>query len=260
LVEQAKILVAEAEENNLGNKAWNARWKRWYKCSLCEQSYHSVVRCALGWGSWKTYLGRPEADEARCFAMSMLGNGLGMTQQHQDALSVQEAELSILRRLGKPSAYVIGVQGNLANTYLALGRTQDALHLRRDVYSGYLRALGEEKESTLSAAINYAISLKDLSRFDEARALLRKVMPVARRKLGESHDLTFSMRSTYAKSLYQDPAATLGDLSEAVKTLGEIEPTARRVFGGAHPITTGIEQNLQDARAALRAREAPGGA
>ena len=91
LVEQARILVAEAEENNLGNKAWNERWKRWYKCSLCEQSYHSVVRCALGWGSWKTYLGRPEADEARCFAMSMLGNGLGMTQQHQDALSVQEA-------------------------------------------------------------------------------------------------------------------------------------------------------------------------
>ena len=256
LVEQARILVAEAEENNLGNKAWNERWKRWYKCSLCEQSYHSVVRCALGWGSWKTYLGRPEADEARCFAMSMLGNGLGMTQQHQDALSVQEAELSILRRLGLPLAYVIGVQGNLANTYLALGRTQDALRLRRDVYSGYLRALGEEKESTLSAAINLAMSLKDLSRFDEAKAFLRKVMPVARRKLGES-DLMFSMRSTYAKSLYQDPAATLGDLSEAVKTIEEIEPTARRVLGGAHPITTGIEQNLQDARAALRAHQAP---
>ena len=100
------------------------------------------------------------------------------------------------------------------------------------------------------------MSLKDLSRFDEAKALLRKVMPVARRKLGES-DLMFSMRSTYAKSLYQDPAATLGDLSEAVKTIEEIEPTARRVLGGAHPITTGIEQNLQDARAALRAHQAP---
>ena len=114
----------------------------------------------------------------------------------------------------------------------------------------------KRQESTLSAAINYAISLKDLSRFDEARALLRKVMPVARRKLGESHDLMFSMRSTYAKSLYQDPAATLGDLSEAVTTLEEIEPLARHVLGGAHPITTGIEQNLQDARAVLRAREA----
>ena len=28
--------------------------------SLCEQEYHGVVRCALGWACWKTYLGRSE--------------------------------------------------------------------------------------------------------------------------------------------------------------------------------------------------------
>ena len=38
LTEQAKILFVEAEENNLGLKARNARWDRWHKCSLCEQS------------------------------------------------------------------------------------------------------------------------------------------------------------------------------------------------------------------------------
>ena len=53
-----------------------------------------------------------------------------------------------------------------------------------------------------------------------------------------------------------DTGATFDDLREAINTLEEIEPTARRVLGGAHPITTGIEQNLQDARVALRAREA----
>ena len=62
LAEQAKILVAEAEENNLGNKAFNERWKRWHTCSLCEQEYHGVVRCALGWACWKTYVGRPETN------------------------------------------------------------------------------------------------------------------------------------------------------------------------------------------------------
>ena len=76
LAEQAKILVTEAEENNLGGKVLNERWGRWCTCSLCEQEYHGVVRCALGWACWKTYVGRPEADTARGMAMSLLGNGL----------------------------------------------------------------------------------------------------------------------------------------------------------------------------------------
>ena len=56
LAEQAKILFAEAEENNLDLKVLNARWNRWHTCSLCEQMYHGVVRCALGWACWKTYV------------------------------------------------------------------------------------------------------------------------------------------------------------------------------------------------------------
>ena len=76
LAEQAKILVAEAEENNLGNKPFNERWARWYTCSLCEQHYHSVVACALGWACWKTHVGRPRADQASDPAMTQLGNGL----------------------------------------------------------------------------------------------------------------------------------------------------------------------------------------
>ena len=61
----------------------------------------------------------------------------------------------------------------------------------------------------------------------------------------------------YARTLYQDPSATLADLREAVTTLEESKPIARRVLGGAHPTTTGIEDALQEAREALRAREAP---
>ena len=51
--------------------------------------------------------------------------------------------------------------------------------------------------------------------------------------------------------------ATLDDLREAVTTLEDAERIGRRVLGGANPITTGIEGNLRDARAALRARETP---
>ena len=55
----------------------------------------------------------------------------------------------------------------------------------------------------------------------------------------------------------QDPAATLDDFSEAVMTLEDSGRIARRVFGGAHPLTEELEKGLQDAQAALTARESP---
>ena len=82
-------------------------------------------------------------------------------------------------------------------------------------------------------------------------------MPVARRVLGESHDITLTMRWNYADALHLDTDATLDGLREAVATYEETTRTARRVLGGAHPTTQGVEAELQNARAALRARETP---
>ena len=61
----------------------------------------------------------------------------------------------------------------------------------------------------------------------------------------------------YARALYNDDAATLDDLREAVTTLEELERTARRVLGGAHPLTETIEDSLRQSLAALRASETP---
>ena len=129
--------------------------------------------------------------------------------------------------------------------------------MRRDVYSGSLTIKGESHYDTLSAAQNYAVSLKELKRFEEAKSVLRKTIPVARRALGEDNMRTFGFSKVYAMALYEDPAATLDDLREAVNTLEDTERTARRVLGGAHPRTIGIEAALREARAALRARETP---
>ena len=255
LAEQAKILREEAEENNLGAKAKNERWNRWYTCSLCEQKYYGVVKCALGWACWKTYVGRPEANWARRSAMSVLGAGLSNAERHEEALSVKEAELAMDGRLGADEGNLLITQGNLANTYQKLGQLEKALRMSRDVHSGWLRLHGEEHERTLSAGNNYAASLIALKRYAEIKSLLRKMMPVARRVLGESDQLALKMRFGYARALYKDKGATLGDLREAVTTLEDTERTARRVLGGAHPTTTGIEAELRRARADLRARE-----
>ena len=261
LAEQAKILVAEAEENNLDDKVFDERWARWYRCSLCEQWHHGFVACALGWACWKTYLGRPETDTTRCLAMSVLGAGLQDAEHNEDALSVQEAELSMLRRLGASEHQILVVQTNLATTYDQLGRSEEALSMRREVYSGRLKLHGEEYEHTLTAANNYAYSLVQLKRFEEAKSLMRKTMPVARRVFGASHEYVLRTRGSYGQSLYENNAATLDDLREAVETYDDTRRIARRTLGGAHPLTAQIEHCLQKARAALRAREAlsPGG-
>ena len=255
LAEQAKILVAEAEENNLGCKVMYERWARWHVCSLCKQPYHGVVQCALGWACWKTYLGRPEQDQGRGMAMGLLAGGLYATDQYESALSVQETELSLTRRngvtIGVSEGSILAMQGNLANTYLALGRKQDALHMLRDVYSGYMRVVGEEDSDTLRGANNYADTLMSVKRFEEAKALLRKTLPVAQRALGEGNGLTLKMRTLYASALYQDPTATLGDLSEAFTRLEETERTARRVLGDAHPYVQAVNGELERSRTAL---------
>ena len=257
LAEQAKILVAEAKENNLDHKVKNERWARWYDCSLCEQEYHGVVLCALGWACWKTYVGRPETDSYRCCAMGGLGQGLESAGHYEDALTVREALLSTERRVGASEESILVTRGGLANTYSALKRDEEAMSMRQGIYSAYLELYGEDHGETLRAANNYASTLLDLGRLKEARSLLRKTISAAQRVLGEGHRLALKMRWNYAKALYKDDGATLDDLREAVGMLEDTVRTGQRVFGGAHPITKGIEFHLRKARAALRARETP---
>ena len=152
---------------------------------------------------------------------------------------------------------ILTTQGNIAVSLTALGRLEEAVRMRQEVYYGLLKLNGEEDESTLKAAMNHAASLVSLKRFEEFKSLMRKMIPVARRALGESNETALRMRGVYAVALYEDTDAALDDLREAVTTLEDAERIARRVFGGAHPLTTGIGKSLQTARAALRARETP---
>ena len=257
LARQAQVSVAEAEERDLDDERLQSRWDRWNTCRQCEQRYHGVVLCALGWACWKTYLGRPEADKFRGCAMAALGGGLHDAERHEDALTVDEARFAMLKRIGASEGQLLDAQSRLGCTYGELGQREESLSMERDVYSGLLRLNGEEHEKTLNAANNYADSLRDLQHFEEARSLLRRTMPVARRVFGENHDLTLTMRWNYARALSEDPAATHGDLQEAVNTLEDTDRVAKRVLGAAHPLTEGIEEDFRDAQAALRARETP---
>ena len=256
LAEQAKILVAEAEENNLDARTLCSKWERWNMCSLCEQEYHGVVRCALGWACWKTYVRRPEGHMLKNNAMTELGNGLSEVGHHTDALIVMEADLAMRRSRGTPGNFLLIVQGNLANIYDLVGRHEEALEMYRNVYFKKLELYGEEHRSTVLSANNYADTLRSLGRFKETKSLLRRTIPMARRVLGEGNDLTIMMRNNYAKALCIDPAATLEDRREAVRALDETVSIARRVFGDSHPLAVQVGTSLRNSRAAFVAHEA----
>ena len=199
-------------------------------------------------------MGRPERDSARMSAMTQLGNGLTESSQHVDALSVKEAQLATMRRVGASGDILLVVQANLAMTYQQLGRLEDASLMQRDVYSGWLKLTGVEDVKTLRAANNCAWGLINLRRFEEARKLLRKMTPVARRTLGDDNSLTLVMRWAYARS-YGDTDATLDDICEAEATLADTERIAERVLGSEHPLTAAIERDLINARGAIADRE-----
>jgi len=250
-MEQAKILMDEAEENNLSDKTWNERFKRWYACSLCEQEYHGVVRCALGWTCWKTYLGRPETDQIYGIAMNVLGAGLFQGKNHEDALPVEEARISMLRRTGASEERMLISLGNLASTYQSIGRREEALRIRREVYSGNLRLYGEQDEKTIRDANNYAVVLLSLQLFGEAKRLVRKAIPNARRTLGAEHDLTLNFRDIYGRSLFLDPSASRDDVAEAIEIFVDVQRRAWRVFGPKHPNWTHFPKLLEGAREKL---------
>ena len=245
LMEQAKTLVAEAEENNLGNEGCDARFKRWYTCSLCGQDYHGVVKCALGWACWRTYLGRSEQAAPRRYAMVHLGSALCEGGHDEDASSVCETQLSMLQRDADASEEeILYVKSNLANSYGGLKRHEEALGLRRELYARAV-ALGYRADRILHDALDLAISLTNAGNRTEAKSFIREQLPKARRALGEEHEVVLRFRSTYAHLISVFTGVTRDDLDEAVTILAELDPMTRRIYGPAHPFSATIQSHLK---------------
>ena len=248
LERQAKILVAEAE-NRLDLDAYNARWRRWYICRLCEQEYHGVVRCALGWACWKTYVGRPERSVPRRLAMNLLGNGLSMAERYADALPVIEAELSMLRHLGAPERSALISRGNLAMCYYDRGQIDEALSMQREIYAGWqnLEDDGGPQDIAVCNLIEYLVVAGE---FEEAQSLAREKLPAITDRHGPDDPLTFEVRIWYALAFFRADGASEDDLSEAETTLEDVWRRSRRVLGDSHPDTERAREFLEEVRSA----------
>ena len=253
LTEQAKILVAEAKENNSDDNQGH----RWYLCGLCKQDYHGDVRCALGWAVWKTYVGLPEDNRYRCCALAQLGTGLGAMGRNEEELSILEACWDIEKRRARAGAQVdlLAIQGKIANCYGELGRHPDALRVRREILAMRRKIYAPEDLPVLHDVTNLGVSLNHLRMYTESQPLWRKYIPVARRVLGRDHNLTTTMIKGLAAAISQHGDAPHDGLLEAIKMLSENSQRLRQVLGDTHPETQQNECSLKFLRRRLACLE-----
>ena len=253
LAEQAKILFAEAEENNLGNEVLADRWARWESCSLCEQAYHGVVHCALGWAAWKTYLGRPEGDQLRVLAMASVGIGLRSGGRVQEATDVLETALSLIHReIPSDDSTRLVVLNTLASLYTQLGRHEESLAFRRQCYEETKSIQGPCSENTLINASNLGMTLHKQAKFAEAREVVRQPLADARRTFGDDHYVTLILCETTADAIAGLGSGELGggeSLRETIAMYEDLVPRSRRGLGSSHPKTQQRERCLREFRA-----------
>ncbi|CAH0375663.1 unnamed protein product [Pelagomonas calceolata] len=178
LAEQAKILVDDAEERNLDYEIRDSRWARWTACGLCEQEYHGVVLCALGWACWKTYVSRPEdSNTIRTCAIGVLAHGLGDAGRHEERLQIQQTQFSTQMRLGLSEQELLATRCNIAVCLEELGRDEEALALRRECYATSKRLNVANPGDLYRRVLNLSKSLLDTHRHTEARSFLREQLP-----------------------------------------------------------------------------------
>ena len=186
--------------------------------------------------------------------MTVLGNGLFETGQHEEALSVEEAMLSTLRRIGASEEEMLPVRTNLAYTYARLGRNDEALAMQRQLHSSEIRINGPTQESTLIAALNLSTSLVDAGNFAEARAFTRDQMELARLSVGADHLTTLNFQWGYSRAFTLDRDASAEQLAEVVTILAKAVKTAEQVLGREHPNTGSIRRELALARLEIASR------
>ena len=192
--------------------------------------------------------------------MTELGNGLDAANHYEDALSVMEAEMSMLRRVGASEIDLLVAQNNLGCTYQRLGRLEDALQMKRDVYSGHSRHrdLGPLHQNTLKAALNLSTALVNAGDYAEARAFTRDQTELARRALGADHPVTLDFQWGYSRAFTLDKGVSAEQLGEVATALEKTLEVSQRVRGREHPQTCNIRNELTIAKTKEAIARTPG--
>ena len=93
-----------------------------------------------------------------------------------------------------------------------VGRTGQALVLRREVYASFVALLGVSHDRTIRTGGKLTALLVDSHLWGETKQLLRnKLLPAAQRSLGTEHELIIRLKLHLVTALCDDPEHTRDD-------------------------------------------------
>jgi len=140
---------------------------------------------------------------------------------------------------------ILQTKNNIANCLGDLGRVDESLKLRREIYA---------KQAALPFAhrveetINLAMHLNLAGQYAEAKTFLRREMPEARRALEPENQMYLGLRHAYAHALFNTADNSMDDRREAVAILEDIHRISIRVLGPSHPVTRDRQTDVKAAR------------
>ena len=136
---------------------------------------------------------------------------------------------------------ILAGQNNIALRLDDVGRGDEALELKREIYASRLALDGKSNEGTLIAALNLIVSFTNALRLSEAKRMLREQLPIATRVLGKDHDVTLSLQRNVVIGLLRDEKSTRQETLQAEKLAKDMLVRLRRVYGAQHPLTRNME-------------------
>ena len=161
------------------------------------------------------------------------GGGLSALVDSQSAISKAK------RSLGYHHSDTLAAMSNLAATYSALGRHQDALLVKEEVLRANRKILGEGHLATLTSMNNLASTYLALGRHQDALYMQEGVLAARREILGQHHPDSLAAMTNLA-SIYW----ALGRLDDALLVQEEVVAPSRKILGERHPDTLKSMNNL----------------
>jgi tetratricopeptide (TPR) repeat protein len=177
----------------------------------------------------------------------LLATACEVSGDHQTAIATYEDALGSHAGAGDQ-----GIRDRLTRSYLAAGRTDDAIKLAEAALSECEQRLGPDHPDTLAAHASLAGAFLRAGEFDHAATAYRQVAAHSEQVLGPSHPGTISARASLV-DVYQGA----GRFKDAIALGKRILTDRERAQGAGHPDTVAARSALAAAyRAAHKHKDA----
>ena len=155
-------------------------FRGWERCKGCTQEFQGAAKVAAARLCWKEYAGRNESDQLRCWATEALGCALYADGQYEDARDTFLAHLKVIKSAGvnwqDTETPLAMTRENLAKCAHALGRLDELLAMRREMYAETSAKHFVTDQRTIDAALNLASALLSSDETEEAQKFCRETL------------------------------------------------------------------------------------